>query len=157
MLLPIYIMSVSPKVSRRPNLVGEWMDNDPVGQDRFERNAQAFASAIRLRSRLALSEFRFELYRPSGFKGRFTDTEPDQWKRRIKYCLSPAILEHPAQAEQKGWAINYLIGAQRVITTTAEEQKREKVAVIFRCSKPMCRVTFTYESGSLLLGQDQTL
>jgi hypothetical protein len=132
-LLSMFSLCVTSKTgSKKLNplkTADDWIHHTKAGLSRFERIVQLFAICIRLRDRMALSECCYELYYPNAFEGRFTDADQDEWSRQIRYCLSPAILEHQPDDDQRAaYAVTSLLGAQRIITTTAEA--REKCRIV---------------------------
>jgi hypothetical protein len=130
----------SLEISTPLEMAEDWIHLTKAGLPRFQRLAQLFATCIKLRDTIALSEYCYELYWPSAFEGRFTDADQDEWGRQIRYCVFPAILEHEPDEDQRGtYAVTSLFGAQRIITTNAEA--REKSLMMKRMICP-ASVTF---------------
>jgi hypothetical protein len=73
------------------------------GLSLFNVLSEIFRRCIKLKHRLSLSKYDYEVYFPASLESRFISTELEDQGRQIKFCFAPAILEYdPEMFEMNG-------------------------------------------------------
>jgi hypothetical protein len=106
----------------------DWINSTRHPRWRFKLIVELFVSCIKLRDRLPLSGYYYEVFYPTSVESRFIAACPEEYDGGIQFCYAPAILQYEPeifQREENGTSA--LFGEQNFIRATVAQRKESIV------------------------------
>ncbi|KAF2187998.1 hypothetical protein K469DRAFT_748794 [Zopfia rhizophila CBS 207.26] len=117
-----------PGDSRPLKTADDWIHSTKNGRSRFKLIVELFTHCIKLKGKLPLSDYYYELHYPTSSEGRFIAARPEDYNREIHFCFAPAILEYePKMFQRTEYSASAVFGEQIIIRTTDAQRKESRV------------------------------